>query len=138
MDVVDDCRGTWQTSADCDVDRVLGRRSAAPAAADLPSVMGVSLRPADVVDGCGVMWRTSAVLSDEHYGVQTCNNQPDKKRKSGGMRGNVATRGRDSGRGRGGMRIIDATTSRTRGARAEEREATAQREAEALAGDATG
>jgi hypothetical protein len=31
----------------------------------------------------------------------------------------------------------DATTSRTSGARAEEREVTAQQEAEALAGDAT-
>ncbi len=44
-----------------------------------------------------------------------CNNQPDKRRESGGTRGNGATRG--AGRGRGGVRRGNATTSRTRGAR---------------------
>ena len=49
-----------------------------------------------------------------------CDNQPYKRRKSGGMRGDGATRG--AGRGRGGMKRGDATTSRTRGARVAEQE----------------
>ena len=98
-------------------------------AADLPSVVGISSQPADVVDDCGGTWRTSAILHDEHYGVQTCNNQLDKRRKSGGTRGNGATRGGGAVRGHGGVRRGNVTTIRTRGARAEEREAMALREA---------
>ncbi len=58
-----------------------------------------------------------------------CNNQPDKRRESGGMRGNGATRG--AGRGHGGMKRGNATTSQTRGAREAEQEVMARREAEA-------
>jgi hypothetical protein len=80
-----------------------------------------------------------------------CNNQPNKRRKSGRTRGNGAARGEGGGpkwsaalaqssrqwsrqMGHSGVRRIDATTKRTRGTRVEEQEGTVQREA--LAGDA--
>ena len=66
-------------------------------------------------------------------GGRRCNNHPDKRHKSGGTRGDGATRGGGTGRGCDGVRRGNATTSRTRGARAAEREATARREEKAAA-----
>ncbi len=61
------------------------------------------------------------------------NNQPNKRRESGGTRGDGATRGGGAGRGYNGMRRGDTTTSQIRGARAAEQEATARQEEKATA-----
>ncbi len=65
-----------------------------------------------------------------HHEENRCDNQPDKRGKSGGTRGNGATRG--AGRGRGGVkRGNNTTTNPTRGGRMAKQEAMAWQEAEA-------
>ena len=59
-------------------------------------------------------------------GGRRCNNQPDKRRKSRGTRGDGATRGGGAGRGLDGVRRGNATTSQTRGMRAAEQETRAR------------
>jgi hypothetical protein len=66
-------------------------------------------------------------------GGRQCDNHSDKRHKSGKTRGNSATRGKGTRKGRDGVRRGNTTTSRTKGPRAAEQEVMARQEEKAAA-----